>query len=154
MSLIILDMDGTLVFNVPGSFNTLPEHQTLLPGVEEKCATLRSEGHILAVASNQGGVAMGYLKYEEAEALVANAARLIGAEFYEFCPFHPDGIMPEYVLTDPLCRKPNPGMLLGLMRRTGTPPDECLFVGDSPEDFGAATAAGVEFQWAMDFFRP
>jgi D-glycero-D-manno-heptose 1,7-bisphosphate phosphatase len=154
MSLVIFDMDGTLVFNATGSFSRLPEEQTLLPGVEERCEALRAEGHTLAVASNQGGVAMGYLTYEASEALVANAARLIGADFYEFCPFHAGGLIPRWVRPNPPCRKPNPGMLVQLMQRTNTSPDDCLFVGDSPEDWGAALAAGVEFQWATVFFQP
>lgn len=152
MSLVIFDMDGTLVFNQPGSFSRFPEQQTLLPGVAERCEALKDEGYILAVASNQGGVAMGYLTYEQSEALVANAARLVGADFYEFCPYHPGGIIQPYIADAP-CRKPHPGMVQELLRRTGTEPYDCLFVGDSPEDMGAALAAGVEFQWATDFFQ-
>jgi D-glycero-D-manno-heptose 1,7-bisphosphate phosphatase len=123
-----------------------------MPLVIETCEALREAGHTLAVASNQGGVAMGYLTEDEARALVENAARMIGADFYEFCPYHPEGLFPEYA-KDAECRKPRPGMLLEIMRKSGAEADDTLFVGDRPEDFVAAQAAGVEFVWSQDFFR-
>jgi histidinol phosphatase-like enzyme len=68
-------------------------------------------------------------------------------------------------------RKPSPGMLLAALddafgERTtdhgklGVPAEvtidpaciQKIFVGDRPEDEGAAIAAGFEFHWAKDFF--
>lgn len=155
MSLYIFDMDGTLTFqdaNGPEGWVRFPEEQTLLPYVAETCKALRAQGHVLAIASNQGGVAMGYLTEPEARALVEHAASMIGAEFYEFCPYHPDGIFPEY-RQDAECRKPKPGMILDILRRASTPPEDAMYVGDRPEDEQAAESAGVAFSWAMDFFR-
>jgi D-glycero-D-manno-heptose 1,7-bisphosphate phosphatase len=126
--------------------NTI-EEQALLPGVAEKCAQLRAAGHGLAVASNQGGVAFGHLSLARAEALVAHAADMIGAEDWELCPHHPEAGDEAC-----LCRKPAPGMLLALMYRLGYPPEETVFVGDQESDRLAALAAGCGFVWAEVFF--
>ena len=47
-------------------------------------------------------------------------------------------------------RKPSPGMLRLAMKRHGvTDPNECLMIGDRPEDEEAAKAAGMEFEWVQ-----
>ncbi len=149
--LYCFDKDGTIVFAPEGRMPRKPEEQTLLPNVAEMCQSLVDQGDVLAVASNQGGVAMGYLTLAEADALVRHAATMIGAAFYEFCPYHPDGIVSEF-RSDAWCRKPKPGMIETLQRRTGAPWREIVFVGNSTEDYGAALSAGVRFVWASDFF--
>lgn len=50
------------------------------------------------------------------------------------------------------CRKPAPGMLELAMREAGALSNEALMVGDGDEDRLAAEAAGVDFQWAHEFF--
>jgi D-glycero-D-manno-heptose 1,7-bisphosphate phosphatase len=53
-------------------------------------------------------------------------------------------------------RKPSPGMIRAAIENrlpwSSGGYDRVIFVGDRPEDEGAAIAAGVEFQWAKDFF--
>jgi D-glycero-D-manno-heptose 1,7-bisphosphate phosphatase len=56
--LYILDKDGTLTDPIWGGvFVQHPEDQRLRPGVAEKLDRLRSEGAVMAIASNQGGCA-------------------------------------------------------------------------------------------------
>jgi D-glycero-D-manno-heptose 1,7-bisphosphate phosphatase len=50
------------------------------------------------------------------------------------------------------CRKPEPEMLLRLMRRFAAAPAETLFVGDMDRDEEAARRAGTRFMWAHEFF--
>ncbi len=150
--LYIFDKDGTLVGNPgPGRPANHIDEQRLLPGVAEKCAALVTQGHSLAVASNQGGVAFGFISYDQARALVEHAAGLIGARWAHFCPHHPKGSIKKY-RGESECRKPRPGMLLDLMAWAGCGPEETVFVGDREEDRLAAEAAGVRFEWAVDFF--
>jgi D-glycero-D-manno-heptose 1,7-bisphosphate phosphatase len=146
--LYIFDMDGTLVAKTK---DMRPTAMTLLPGVGETCQSLVEGGNILGIASNQGGVAFGFLTLEEAEKRVKWVAGLIGAQFYELCPYHPDGIVMPYA-DNAHCRKPNPGMLETLQSRTGVPWSEIVMVGDEYTDFQAAMNAGVKFVWASDFF--
>lgn len=50
-------------------------------------------------------------------------------------------------------RKPNGGMIQQAMLDYGIQnPKQVLFVGDRPEDKGAATAVGVDFIWAKQFW--
>lgn len=151
--LIIFDKDNTLIASYDGRpANTVAE-QRLLPGVEKKCAELRKQGHTLAIASNQGGVAFGYMTQLQAQVLVRHAARLIGAANWELCPHHPQGTITPYNVAC-RCRKPAPGMIHKLMRRCRYyNPSAVLFVGDQETDRQAAEAAGVRFEWAHKFFR-
>jgi D-glycero-D-manno-heptose 1,7-bisphosphate phosphatase len=149
--LIVFDKDGTLVADVAGRPPNAISEQKLLPGVAEKCAELRAQGHTLAVASNQGGVAYGYMSFAEAELIVAHAAGLIGAELAQMCPYHPKGTVEPWN-REAACRKPNPGMLLSIMEKAGFGPEDTLYVGDWGTDEQAAEAAGVRFEWASKFF--
>jgi len=154
MSLYIFDKDGTLVTKKSGGDPPIPnsvEEQVPLPGVTEKCRELKEAGHTLAIASNQGGVAFGYLKDREAGALMQHAADLIGAEGWSMCVHHPKGTVAAYAIECPR-RKPAPGMLLDLMRRLRFMPANTIYVGDMESDRQAAEAAGVQFVWAADFF--
>lgn len=50
-------------------------------------------------------------------------------------------------------RKPNPGMIQQAMLDYGIDnPQKILFVGDRPEDEGAAISAGVDFCWVKQFW--
>ncbi len=150
--LIIFDKDSTLVASIEGRpANTIEEH-SLLPGVLEKCQQLKAEGHILAVASNQGGVAFGYVTYKQMQTVMQHVAELIGANYAIFCPYHPNGTVKKYA-RESLHRKPNPGMLLTLARRAKfDDPTQILFVGDLDTDREAAERAGIRFAWAAEFF--
>jgi len=150
--LYIFDKDGTIIASYGNRPANTIEEQHLLPGVGEKCAELRAQGHHLAVASNQGGVAFGFITNDQARALVAHAARLIGTKDYAYCPHHPKG-------TDPIhgiacgCRKPQPGMILQLILRNGIAASDTIVVGDRDTDRQAAEAAGAHFIHADKFFE-
>ena len=150
--LFIFDKDGTICHSASGQkFINSKDDQELIPGVLEKVEVLRKDGHTLAVASNQGGVAWGIMSEVEADLIVAHAATLIGAEDWRMCPYHPKGSKPEYA-RESTCRKPSPGMILELMESLAFLPDQTIFIGDRDEDEGAAQAAGVEFIWEKEFF--
>lgn len=158
--LIIFDKDGTLI-GVPSPAENrpanTPEEQILLPGVAEKIAAIKAAGAKIAIASNQGGVAWGFISYAQAEALLADCAAKIGADAWAFCP-HDEraagkpNARSEYAVPC-ACRKPKPGMIIRLAKRLRAPLSQVVFAGDRPEDEQAAQAAGVRFEWADEFFR-
>lgn len=147
MVLYIFDKDNTLVGGMSNRPANIPAEQQLLPGVAIKIAELRAQGHRLAIASNQGGVAWGFISLEQADELLRDCASKIGGvDAYEFCP-HDDkkGTHCE-------CRKPRAGMLKAIMRRLNASARETIMIGDQDADQQAAVAAGVPFIWAADFF--
>jgi D-glycero-D-manno-heptose 1,7-bisphosphate phosphatase len=59
MKLVVFDKDGTLTEPISGqTFVQSPQDQRLRPGVSEKLDQMRSEGWMMAIASNQGGCAI------------------------------------------------------------------------------------------------
>ena len=153
IKLYVFDADGTLRRStVPGQpCPNKPGEWALLPGVRERLARIDwgPAGARFGVASNQGGVGMGYMTKAAAYQLLAE---MVEAAFgrpappgsIEMCTCAP------HVNCD--CRKPRPGMLQRLMRRFGVRPEETLFVGDMDRDEEAARRAGTRFSWARDFF--
>ena len=151
--LYIFDADGTLrrttVEGLPCP--NRPGEWELIPGVRERLAEIDWSQARFGVASNQGGVGLGYLSLTAAwqllEAMVVEAFNLREPPpgSIEICPHAPH--------LGCSCRKPNPEMLIRLMQRFGARPDETLFVGDMDKDEGAARAAGTRFKWADEFFE-
>lgn len=143
--LFIFDKDGTLVRFLGSRPANTPGEQVLLPGVADKISTLREQGHAIALASNQGGVELGFISHEQADLLMRDCATKIGgADAWVYCPH----------FTQPCeCRKPKPGMLVHLMQCLGFAPADTVMVGDQPSDQRAAEAAGVQFILASDFME-
>lgn len=152
IKLIVFDMDGTLrrttVAGKPCPH--APGEWKLLPGVSEKLARLIRERRNIrfCVASNQDQVAYGLLTEQMALRLIEDlwdeAVGNLIAPIIRICPHAMDAGCG--------CRKPEPGMLLSLMRTCDVTPGETLFVGDAEVDREAARRAGVSFAWAWDFF--
>lgn len=153
--LYIFDKDGTIVKPVGPDGNraaSSPSEQVLYDGVADKCNELKGAGHILAIASNQGGVAFGLVTRDNAIGMMKDASDKIGASLFALCSCHPNGEMLGAVRNS-VYRKPGPGMIQYLMDALGFAPQDTVFVGDLDSDRLAAEAAGVNFEWAKDFFN-
>jgi D-glycero-D-manno-heptose 1,7-bisphosphate phosphatase len=152
-ALLIFDADGTLRWTtVEGRpCPNAPSEWKLFPGVRERLRAIDwgPRGHRLGVASNQNGVAGGHLT-------AAMARRLLRETVEEALGFVPRDAAIEMCTCSPrgdcACRKPNPGMLLRILRRFSLPASEALFVGDLEIDREAARRACVGFVWAHEFF--
>ncbi len=150
--LIIFDVDGTLTTTKSGAtFRKCAADWQLLPGRREKCKELREQGIRLSAATNQGGVAFGYLERDLMMLELMNLAIDLGLEGNQVCFEHPTATVEKY-RNDSYNRKPKPGMLFKAMEFHHVFPADTLMVGDRPEDEGAAKAAGIDFLWAKDFF--
>jgi D-glycero-D-manno-heptose 1,7-bisphosphate phosphatase len=158
--LIIFDADGTLRYcNVEGQ--PCPNRDgewELYPGVAGKLSRFRwsgpgdgdGDGTGYGIASNQGGVGVGYFSLETAMGLLEDTFR----EAFGFPP-EPGTVQicPHHPRSGCQCRKPNPLMLNRLMDLYGVTADRVLFVGDMEADREAAENAGCDFEWAWDFFE-
>ena len=156
--LIIFDADGTLRFcTVEGQPcpNRSGEWE-LYPGVKEKLTEYDwvspnspEQGMGYGIASNQGGVGVGYFSVETAISLLKDTIR----EAFGFDPAEGTiEICPHVPYSGCGCRKPDPLMLHNLMNKYRVSPEEVLFVGDRDADEKAAENAGCDFIWAYKFF--
>ncbi len=153
--LIIFDVDGTLVTTASGAtFRKNAADWQWLPKRVEKLQALVSQGIHLGIATNQGGVAFGYMQSWDigAELLRMADAIPIHHEMVSVCCQHPQATIDLYRM-DSERRKPGPGMLIELMGLADVTASDTLMVGDRPEDEQAAQNAGVAFMWADEFFR-
>ena len=154
IKLYVFDADGTLRgCTVPGQPcpNRAGEWE-LLPNVRERLAQVAWDeraGPHFAIATNQGGVGLGYFSAAEARQLVVD---LVEAAFGRRAPAGAIEICTHAPFARCACRKPKGEMIARLMRRFRARPEETLFVGDMETDAEAARAAGCRFQWAHEFF--
>lgn len=157
MSLYIFDKDGTLISPIGRRPANLAGEQIPMPGVIDKIAELRAAGHQIAIATNQGGVAWGIISRAQAYRLAHDAGEKVGGvDAIAVCCYDPKaagrhGAVKRYA-RDSARRKPQPGMLLDIMKRLDYAPSDTIFVGDSETDEQAAIAAGVQFIDAAVFF--
>ena len=111
---LIFDCDGTLRrCTVPGQpCPDKPGEWELLPNTRETVQHY-PEDALFGMASNQGGVALGFLDFNQAWNLLMACWQVLGIPLLRtytmLCPHHPKAGCP--------CRKPLPGMLCVLMHR-------------------------------------
>ena len=159
---VFLDRDETLIANAtlppperphpawkPGDLSD-PERVGLLDGALEACRMMRGAGYTLVVVSNQGCVARGSATIEDVEAVNARVSELLvdnlgGAliERFYYCPFHPEGNVPEFTREDDL-RKPRPGMILRASDELDLDLGRSWLIGDMPRDCEAGERAGLD----------
>jgi len=137
MKLIVLDRDGVINHDSDDYIKSPDEWQPI-DGSLEAIARLNHAGYIVAIASNQSGLARGYFDMEvltamhkKMDELLAKIGGRIDAVFY--CPHGPGDACQ--------CRKPKPGMLLDIGQRFNVPLKQVIFVGDSISDINAANNA-------------
>ncbi|GAA5534253.1 HAD family hydrolase [Deinococcus aluminii] len=141
---VLLDKDGTLIEDVP--YNVDPALIRLAPGVGEALRALHGAGYILAVVTNQSGVARGLFPESALEGVEARLRELLAAEgvplsgFYA-CPHHPEGTVAEYA-RDCDCRKPQPGLLRRAAEELDLDLSASWMVGDILNDVEAGGRAG------------
>ncbi len=171
--LLLLDKDGTLISPKSGAkFVGDPWDQKPLPNVCDRLKKYATEGWQMAIISNQGGVAAGHKSLENCILEMKFCLKLFPeiVEAY-FCPnfegsecwkvwgectreeqilYNADSFETTDLQLKTQFRKPSPGMLALAANFYNF--DEILYIGDRPEDEGAAIAANIPFRWATDFF--
>lgn len=151
--LYIFDADGTLRITKSGKPcpNTWKD-QASLPNVRDKLVNLKSEGHSIAIASNQGGVSWGYMSEYEAWQIMDYTNFLLARVVADIrlCFYHNKGDRKNRYLDK---TKPKPDMLLELIEDFKTTKQDTVFVGNEFVDMETAKNAGIKFEWAHEFFN-
>jgi histidinol-phosphate phosphatase family protein len=145
---LFLDFGGTLT-RLRDNRTVVDEvgHPVLMPNVAETLARVRPGFDACFIVSNQGRIARGEITEAEVRRRFAWVNERLGRPFtdWRLCP-HDNGDGCD-------CRKPRPGMFLGLAARYGIDLAASTHVGDSDKDREAAAAAGIAaFVPARDFF--
>ncbi len=135
---LFLDRDGTLI--VDKVYLSDPDGVELYPKVGDILRRARAAGTLLFLFTNQSGIGRGYYTLQDAEAVNRRLVSRLGlgeAGFDGIC------IAPEAPGQPSLYRKPSPRYILKTLAARGLRPDECLMIGDSEADVGAAQGAGI-----------
>lgn len=152
VKLYIFDADNTLRRStVPGQPTPNKKDEwELLPNVKEKLHEILSKNADarIAIASNQGGIELGYLSQRQARKLLNDLYKDVSGKR---APKGMIQLCPDFKKTS-RCRKPEPGMLQAIIKQAGVSPECTLFVGDAEDDRLTAKNAGVQFAWAKNFF--
>jgi len=151
---VFLDRDGVinpLVYNQESGAYESPKCLAdfkIFPDVVESLETLKREGYLTFLVSNQPDAAKGKAKMEnllQIESFFTYFCQSSGDlmdEFY-YCHHHPEGIVPEYTKTC-RCRKPET-YFLELARDTyGVSLSKSYFVGDRETDILCGKNAGCK----------
>ena len=157
---LYLDLDGTVRkgFDELGRFVNKVEDVEVFDGVPELLKSYKDKGYRIVGITNQGGVALGHLTFEELEANITETQRQCNRLFDKImsCIHFPDVKDPEMARC--WCRKPRVGLVIEAAIRLGEqypdeyyPPHLALFVGDRPEDEECAKAANIDFMKAEDW---
>jgi D-glycero-D-manno-heptose 1,7-bisphosphate phosphatase len=140
MKLVILDRDGTINEDSEQHVRS-PEEFRPIKGSLEAIARLTQADYRIVVATNQSGLARGFLDTRTLFAIhdtLLRALAQVGGRIdaFFFCPHAADSRCD--------CRKPQPGMLLEVARRFNVSLSETYMVGDARKDLAAAAAAGAK----------
>lgn len=137
---VLLDRDGTLNARPrPHQYVRSAKEFVWLPGARESLARLAGAGYVLAVVSNQRGVAQGLVTSQT----LGDIERRIDADLCVFgCRISSFRYCPHEIADDCSCRKPRPGMLLDLARELSLDLAQSWVIGDSETDVLAGHAAG------------
>jgi D-glycero-D-manno-heptose 1,7-bisphosphate phosphatase len=144
IKLVIFDRDNTLIRD-EGHVHTFDE--TLwLPGAKDLIVKLTNQKILIAVATNQSGVAKGMYSVQSVQKFHADMLSSLGSKgsikLFAYCPHHPQGVIPEYSFECD-CRKPKPGMLNYILNELNMDNHEVLFFGDSDKDVEAGKHARI-----------
>ncbi|MBX9752363.1 MAG: HAD family hydrolase [Roseococcus sp.] len=140
-----LDRDGVLIEDT--GWPHKPAEVRWISGAAAAVRRLNQAGYLVFVVTNQAGVARGY--YPESQIGVMHdwmagelACEGAHVDAWEYCPNHPEAVIPQYRLDCPR-RKPRPGMILDLLAAWPVDRARSFLVGDRETDVAAARAAGL-----------
>jgi len=152
MKAIFLDRDGVIneliYYSEHGIIDSpfTPEQFRLLPKVAQAITKFHKLGFKVIIASNQPGIAKGYLSEEtfaeirnKMEKELAKEGAFLDGEYY--CFHHPEAKV-NRLKANCKCRKPEPGLLLKAAKDMDINLSQSWMIGDGLTDVRAGKSAG------------
>lgn len=141
---IFLDRDGTI--NVEKHYLHRIEEFEFLPGAVEALRMAQNAGFRLIVITNQSGIARGYYRDEDFQALNSWMLKTLESDGVHidgvyYCPHHPEARIPQYRM-DCDCRKPKLGMFRRAIEDFDLNVDACCAIGDKIRDCSICETTG------------
>ncbi len=135
--LVVLDRDG-VINQDSDAYIKSPDEWQPIPGSLEAIARLNAAGYVVAIATNQSGIARGLFDEDTLDAIHNRMHALLAEvggyiDVLRLCPHGPDDGCD--------CRKPASGLFHQIESEVGIPLDGVPAIGDSLRDLEAA--AGV-----------
>ena len=143
---VFFDRDGVL--NHDEGYTHKPADLKWMPGAKAAVRAVNDAGWLAIVVTNQSGIARGYFSEAEMDAFHANMQDELATQgshidcFYH-CPFHKDGVVPQFTHPDHHDRKPNPGMIERALQEWPIDVGKSFLVGDREHDVMAAQSARI-----------
>ena len=145
---VFLDRDGVINREIDGV--TCAHDLHLLPGAAEAIAKLNAAGLPVILATNQPGVAKGFLSLDELDEIHAHLDAQLAAEgaFLDdryVCIHHPECGHPgerAHLKIDCTCRKPKGGLMRMAAQDHNLDLSRSVMVGDRDVDMAAVTSVG------------
>lgn len=142
---IFLDRDGVINKDREDFVRKWDEFE-FVPGVINSIKTLNDMGFNIIIASNQSGIARGFLTEKDLEIIHRKMIEKIekyGGKILDifYCPHHPEGKIKRYEKNCE-CRKPKPGMLFKAARLYNIDLSKAWMIGDEDRDIYAGRNAG------------
>ncbi len=142
---VFFDRDDVL--NEDAAYTHSPDRFKWIEGAQAAIKACNDSCAFVFVVSNQAGVARGLYDIAAVETLHAwmnEELRGHGAHVddFRFCPHHPLGTVAAYAM-ECTCRKPQPGMILDLLKAWPVVKENSVLIGDKASDLEAAVAAGI-----------
>ncbi len=139
---IFLDRDGVINKKGPGYYIYREEDFVLNEGVTNALQYFQSEGFLLIIITNQGGISKKIYSVNQVEKLhefMKNQLEKSGVHITDifYCPHHPDN-------ESCLCRKPGTLLFEQAISKYDIDTGKTFMIGDSDVDMIAAEKLGIK----------
>lgn len=140
LKLIILDRDG-VINEDSDQYIKSPDEWRAIPGSLEAIVKLNNAGYKVVIATNQSGIARNFFTKDILLTIhnkMQNELTKIDGHIDDifYCPHHPND--------NCVCRKPNPKMLLDIIKKYKIKANQSCLIGDSLKDIQAAKKIGCK----------